>query len=46
MIALAAWTAWLVWSAVVVVGESLGALYAGLETGVYVLNKIRLELRA
>ena len=46
MIALAEWTSWLIWSALVVLGVGLGALYAGLETGIYVLNKIRLDLRA
>lgn len=46
MIALAPWTGWLAWSAVAAGGVGLGALYAGLETGIYVLNKIRLELRA
>ena len=46
MIALAPAASWLIWSALVVLGVGLGALYAGLETGIYVLNKIRLDLRA
>ena len=41
-----AWTTWALWSGVVVVATGLGALYCGLETGIYVLNKIRLDLRA
>jgi putative hemolysin len=42
----AAATSWLLWSAVLVVATAFVALYCGLETGVYVLNKIRLDLRA
>ncbi len=39
-------TEYAVWSALLVVGASLDATYCGLETGVYHLNKIRLELQA
>jgi CBS domain containing-hemolysin-like protein len=46
MIAAAHWTSWLGWSALMVLGVVMTALYAGLETGIYVLNKIRLDLRA
>ena len=38
--------AWAVWLAAAVAGMALGSLYGGIETGLYVLNKIRLELRA
>jgi CBS domain containing-hemolysin-like protein len=34
------------WSALLCVGLVLSAYYAGMETGLYVLNKIRLDLRA
>lgn len=37
------WSIWLVLTAVMI---ALSALYSGLETGVYVLNKMRLDLRA
>ncbi len=37
------WVLWLVVTAAMIV---LSALYSGLETGVYVLNKMRLDLRA
>ena len=37
---------WSLWSAVLVVSVVLRGLYAGMETGVYVLNKVRLDLRA
>jgi putative hemolysin len=42
----AAWAEWLPWAAGSVVALALCALYCGMETGVYVLNKIRLDLRA
>ncbi len=35
-----------IWLAITAVAVLLSALYSGLETGVYVLNKMRLELRA
>lgn len=34
------------WAGGLVMGAALGGLYSGLETGVYALNKIRLDLRA
>ena len=37
---------WCLWAAAVAACVGLRALYAGLETGVYVLNKVRLDLRA
>lgn len=40
------WTTWLGWSALMGLGVVMMGLYAGLETGIYVLNKIRLDLRA
>jgi len=42
----AAWPIWATWSAVLVTATGLCGLYCGLETGTYVLNKIRLDLRA
>lgn len=42
----AAWATWAIWSAVLVVATLFVGLYCGLETGIYVLNKIRLDLRA
>lgn len=45
---IAAWTdsaVLVMWLAIIVVGVGLSALYSGMETGVYMLNKIRLELR-
>jgi len=35
-----------IWLAVLVVSVGAGAFYAGIETGIYVLNKIRLDLAA
>ena len=46
MILAAAWWDWAGWLSVMVVTITLDALYCGLETGTYVLNKIRLDLRA
>ena len=46
MIAAAEWTAWATWGGVLAVAMGFVALFCGLETGVYVLNKIRLDLRA
>jgi len=46
MMLAAHWAAWTAWSALAVAGLVTGALYAGLETGIYVLNKVRLDLRA
>ena len=40
-----AWS-YVAWSALLVVATGFCALYCGLETGIYVLNKIRLDLRA
>ena len=37
---------WTTWTAVLVAGTGFCGLYCGLETGIYVLNKIRLDLRA
>jgi putative hemolysin len=37
---------WVTWTAVLVAATGSCALYCGLETGLYVLNKIRLDLRA
>lgn len=37
---------WVAWSAVIPVGVVLAGLFCGLETGIYVLNKFRLDLRA
>ncbi|MCK4275645.1 MAG: DUF21 domain-containing protein [Phycisphaerae bacterium] len=37
---------WVAWIAVFVVSVLAGAFYAGIETGIYVLNKIRLDLAA
>ena len=42
----AAWTAWAIWWVVLIVATAFVALYCGMETGIYVLNKIRLDLRA
>ena len=40
------WTTWAMLWAVLLVATASCGLYCGLETGVYVLNKIRLDLRA
>lgn len=40
------WTTWLLWWAVLIVGVALTGLYCGLETGIYVINKFRLEIKA
>ncbi len=40
------WTGWLLWPTVLTVSMTLDALYCGMETGVYVINKIRLDLHA
>jgi len=37
---------WIAWPIVLVAATALSALFSGLETGVYVLNKVRLDLRA
>ena len=46
MIATADILAYAPWAAGMVAGMALRGLFAGMETGVYVLNKIRLDLRA
>ena len=43
---MSATTAQVIWAVVLAGGASLSFLYAGLETGIYAMNKIRLELRA
>ena len=40
------WIPWAQWLAVAAAGTGLCALFSGLETGIYVVNKIRLDLRA
>lgn len=40
------WIPWAQWLAVAAAGTGLCALFSGLETGMYVVNKIRLDLRA
>ena len=37
---------WLIWPAVLVVFVAMDAFYCGMETGIYVLNKVRLDLHA
>lgn len=37
---------YMIWAAVALVTVALGSLYSGMETGVYVINKIRLDLHA
>lgn len=37
---------WIAWPIVLVVATALAALFSGMETGLYVLNKVRLDLRA
>ena len=37
---------WFVWPVVLVVATGLAALFCGMETGFYVVNKVRLDLRA
>jgi CBS domain containing-hemolysin-like protein len=37
---------WAVWLAVLLVSVAIDALFCGLETGIYVMNKVRLELHA
>jgi len=37
---------WIVWPIVLVAGTGLAALFCGMETGFYVVNKVRLDLRA
>ncbi len=46
MIAMAGWQIWAVWFVVLVFCEIFDALYCGLESGIYVMNKNRLELHA
>ena len=46
MIAAADTWIWTFWAAVLVVSVALRGFYAGMETGIYVTNKIRLDLRA
>jgi len=42
----AAWGVWATWGTVLGVATGLCGIYCGLETGCYVVNKIRLDLRA
>ena len=37
---------WMLWGALACLGLACAALYSGAETGIYVLNKMRLDLRA
>jgi len=37
---------WIAWPVVLILATVLSGLFSGLETGLYVLNKVRLELRA
>ena len=37
---------WVVWPIVLAAATVLSALFSGMETGIYVMNKVRLELRA
>lgn len=46
MIAMSPTAAWSIWLAVLAVCAALSFLFSGMETGVYVMNKIRLDLRA
>ena len=46
MLALSDLAAWIVWPLVLAVCSAFDALYCGLETGIYVLNKGRLDLHA
>ncbi len=39
-------TAWLAWIIVLVVSSALDGMYSGMESGIYVINKIRLDLHA
>ena len=41
-----AWVPWALWLAVAAAGTWACALFCGLETGIYVVNKVRLDLRA
>ena len=45
MIAMATAAAWVLWLAVLAACLALAGLLAGMETGIYVLNRIRLDLR-
>jgi len=40
------WLPWVFWAAVLILATRLDGLYCGLETGIYVMNKNRLELHA
>ena len=44
--ALPAGAEWALWAALAALGLAASALYSGSETGIYVLNKMRLDLRA
>jgi len=46
--AMSAWelAGWILWSLVVVVATVFDGMFCGMETGIYVMNKIRLDLRA
>ncbi|HAU38429.1 MAG TPA: hypothetical protein DCX07_12040 [Phycisphaerales bacterium] len=46
MIAASSLGVWAFWIGAIAVGAALSAFFAGMETGIYVLNKIRLDLHA
>lgn len=46
IIALGELAAWIIWPTVLVVCAAFSGMYSGLETGIYLLNKGRLELHA
>lgn len=46
MIALATEVQWLLWAALLVAGAALSFVYSGLETAIYLMNKVRLDLLA
>jgi CBS domain containing-hemolysin-like protein len=45
MMAMVSLVDWIAWSIVLAAGVALAGLLAGMETGIYVLNRIRLDLR-
>ena len=40
------WSLWAFWVAVYVVNVAASGIFSGMETGIYLLNKVRLELQA